>query len=119
MKAALAAARAGGTQTYAALRGAGAGRLALGSLGLVLGLVGLWQFLAHVPTTGWVRVAVWLVAGIAVHDGVLAPLGVVTGWLVTRRTPERVRPLVRAGGLTVLTLLLLVVPLLATGGIRH
>ncbi len=112
-------ARDAGRETYAAVRGAGAGRLVLGSLGLVLGLVGLWQFLAHVPTTGWVRVAVWLVAGIVVHDGVLAPLGVLSGWLVARRAPERTRPLVRVAGLTVLTLVLLVVPLAATGGIRH
>ena len=103
---------------YAAVRGAGPGRLLLGMVGVGLGLVGVWQFVAHVPTTGWVRVVVWLVAGVAVHDGLLAPLGVVSGWLVARRSPEPVRPVVRVAGLALLTVALLVVPLLATGGLR-
>ncbi len=115
----LTAARDASRETYAAVRGAGAGRLLLGAVGVVCVLVGGWQFFAHVPTTGWVRVVLWIGAGIAVHDGVLAPLGVVTGWLVARRTPARARPLVRFVGLALLTLLLLTVPLLATGGIRH
>lgn len=103
---------------YAAVRGAGPGRLLLGILGVVLGLVGGWQFVAHVPPTGWVRVVVWLGAGIVVHDGLLAPLGVVSGWLVARRSPEPVRPAVRFVGLALLTVVLLAVPLLATGGLR-
>ena len=106
-------------EAYAAVRGAGAGRLFLGATGLGLGLVGVWQFVAHVPTTGWVRVVVWLVAGIVVHDGLLAPMGVASGWLVARPSPERVRPVVRLVGLALLTVVLLVVPLLATGGLRH
>jgi hypothetical protein len=106
-------------EAYAAVRGAGPSRLVLGAAGVALGLVGIWQFVAHVPTTGWVRVVVWLAAGIVVHDGVLAPLGVVSGWLVARRSPERARPLVRLVGLSVLTVVLIAVPLLATGGIRH
>ena len=105
-------------EAYAAVRGAGAGRLQLGLAGLGLGLVGIWQFVAHVPTTGWVRVVVWLVAGVVVHDGLLAPLALVSGWLVARRSPERARPVVRFAGLAVLTVGLLLVPLLATGGIR-
>ena len=101
------------------LRDAGPGRLLLGGAGVALGLVGVWQFLAQVPTTGWVRVGIWLVAGVAVHDGVLAPLGVVSGWLVARRAPASARPAVRLAGLAILTVLLLAVPLLATGGLRR
>ncbi|MEO6411205.1 MAG: hypothetical protein ABIO48_01345 [Pedococcus sp.] len=104
---------------YAAVRGAGAGRLLLGAAGVAGVVVGAWQFFAHVPTTGWVRVVLWIGAGIAVHDGVLAPLGVVTGWVFARRAPARAMPVVRVAGLAVLTLILLTVPLLATGGIRR
>jgi len=103
----------------AALRAAGTGRLLLGLAGIGLGLVGVWQFLAHVPSTGWLRVAVWLAAGVAVHDGVLAPLGVVSGRMVGRLSPERARPALRVAGLALLTVALLAVPLLATGGLRR
>ncbi|NYG07923.1 uncharacterized protein (DUF983 family) [Phycicoccus badiiscoriae] len=106
-------------EAYAAGRGAGSGRLLLGVAGVGLGLVGVWQFAAHVPLSGWVRVLVWLVAGVVVHDGLLAPLGVVSGWLVARRTPTPVRSAVRIAGLATLTVVLLLVPLLATGGLRH
>ncbi|MFC7485832.1 hypothetical protein ACOCJ7_04830 [Knoellia sp. CPCC 206453] len=103
---------------YAGAREIGSARLLLGAAGLVFVAVGAWQFVAHVPTSGWLRVGLWIGAGIAVHDGVLAPLGVVTGWLVAHRAPERARPLVRVIGLAVLTLVLITVPLLATGGLR-
>ncbi|EAP98240.1 hypothetical protein JNB_14788 [Janibacter sp. HTCC2649] len=106
------------TTLYAGAREIGPTRLLLGAAGLVFLAVGVWQFLAHVPTSGWLRVGLWIGAGIAVHDGVLAPLGVVTGWLVARRAPERARPVVRVLGLAVLTLVIIAVPLLATGGLR-
>lgn len=108
----------GRTSVYAVAHGLGATRLLLGVLGLALIAVGAWQFLAHVPTSGWLRVGLWIGAGIVVHDGVLAPLGVVTGWLVARQAPERARPVVRMVGLALLTLAVLAVPLLATGGLR-
>lgn len=103
---------------YAGTRDIGSARLLLGAAGLIFLAVGAWQFLAHVPTSGWLRVGLWIGAGIVVHDGVLAPLGVVSGWLVARRAPERARPVVRVLGLALLTLVLIAVPLLATGGLR-
>lgn len=103
----------------AAVRGAGPGRLVLGAAGILFVAVGAWQFFAHVPTTDWLRVVLWFGVGIAIHDGVLAPLGVVTGWVFARRVPPRARPVVRIAGLASLTVLLLTVPLLATGGIRQ
>lgn len=103
---------------YAGARDLGSARLLLGAVGLVFLAVGAWQFLAHVPSSGWLRVGLWIGAGIVVHDGILAPLGVVSGWLLARRTPERARPMVRVVGLAVLTLVLIAVPLLATGGLR-
>lgn len=106
------------TTVYAVAHDLGITRLALGALGLAFLAVGAWQFFAHVPTSGWVRVGLWIGAGIAVHDGVLAPLGVVSGWLVAKRAPEQARPVVRMVGLAVLTLVILTVPLLATGGLR-
>lgn len=106
-------------EAYAGLRGAGAGRLSWGAAGAALVMVGAWQFFAHVPATGWVRVVLWIGAGIAVHDGMLAPLGVVTGWVFVRRVPARSRPVARFAGLAVLTVVLLAVPLLATGGLRQ
>lgn len=104
---------------YAVVRDVGGARLLLAAIGLAFLAVGVWQFVAHVPTTVWLRVGIWVAAGIPVHDGVLAPLGVASGWFVKRRAPERAQPVLRSIGLLVLTLALLTGPLLATGGLRH
>lgn len=66
------------------VRDVGVARLLLVAIGLAFLAVGVWQFVAHVPTNSWMRVGIGIAAGIAVHDGVLAPLGVVSGWLVAR-----------------------------------
>ena len=88
-------------------------------VGVLLGLVGAAAFVTTEPPGQWLRVVVWLVAGVVVHDAVVAPLALALGVGVLGRLPH---PVVRR----VLRFLLLVaaaaavvaVPLLATGGLR-
>ena len=93
-------------------------RRLVGALGVALALLGVWLFVSDVPTSGWVRVLVWLGAGVAVHDGFVAPSAVALGRLVKGRVPPGWLPVVRTGGLAVLTMVLVAIPLLATGGLR-
>ncbi len=93
-------------------------RRVVGALGVVLALLGVWLFVSDVPTSGWVRVVLWLAAGVAVHDGLVAPGAVALGRLMRGRVPARWMPAVRTGGLAALAIAILAIPLLATGGLR-
>ena len=57
--------------------------------------------------TDWPVTAVWLLAGVLLHDLVLVPAVAVVGWLVTRLVPGPLRPVVR-GGLVVAALVTIV-----------
>lgn len=92
-------------------------RVGLVALGLLLGACGLSAFVTAVPPREWVRVVIWLGAGVVVHDAILAPLAVVTGFVVIRTAPAA-RRWATFGALVLAAVLLVLVPLLATGGLR-
>jgi len=93
-------------------------RLLVGTVGVVLLGVGGWLFLADVPVSQWVRALVWLAGGVAVHDGFVAPAAAGLGRLGRGRAPRRLAPVARVAVLGAVTVALLAVPLLATGGLR-
>jgi hypothetical protein len=95
-------------------------RLLLGALGVVLGLVGAWHLLriGQAHPAKLVDVVVWLVAGVLVHDAVVAPLVVVVGVLVVPRLPRSGRPAVVAGLVVLLAVTLVAVPVIGRFGAR-
>lgn len=93
-------------------------RLALGALGLGLVAVGAYAFVLAVPAGQWARVVAWLAGGVVLHDAVVAPVAVVAGLLLLRGRRPWLQRLGRVAGLLVVTLLVVTVPLLATGGLR-
>jgi uncharacterized membrane protein len=78
-------------------------RLALGLAGLALGLFGVYRLLTQVPMADVTVLGIWLVAAVAIHEGVLSPAVVTTGWILGRLVPPRARRYVQgaliAGGL--------------------
>ncbi|MFD5424980.1 hypothetical protein [Streptomyces sp. NPDC127084] len=84
-------------------------RYGLGGLGLVLIGVGAWRVAAQPDP---VDVLVWLAGAAVLHDGILAPLVLVVGLLLVRRSERGVLrgALVVAGSLTLVALPLLVRP---------
>jgi hypothetical protein len=80
-----------------------AARIAFATSGILLGLFGAVQLLTSVPLSSLVGLALWMVALVVVHDGVLSPVVVGLGWLLTRRVPARARRYLQgalvAGGL--------------------
>ncbi len=79
-----------------------AARIAFATSGILLGLFGAVQLLTQVPISSLVALALWMVALVVVHDGVLSPVVVGVGSL-SRRVPARARRYVQgalvAGGL--------------------
>ena len=90
-------------------------RLLIGFLGVAATAYGVWLLLQE-DLTDLVDTAVWLAAGVVLHDFALVPLTLVVGLVLTRMLPANHRALV-AGGLVVLgTLTLLAVPVLGGWG---
>ena len=93
-------------------------RASLVATGVLLALVGAYAFAVAVPPGQWVRVALWTAGGVAAHDGVIAPVAIALGWFLARNAPARRRRVMRTSLLAVTTVVLILVPLLATGGLR-
>ncbi len=94
-------------------------RLLLIAIGLVLALVGAYAFIGAEPVGHWLRVVLWLAAGVVLHDAVVAPLALALGAGVLRQvTHPVVRRVLRAALLLVTAAVVVTVPLLATGGLR-
>jgi hypothetical protein len=90
-------------------------RLLIGFFGIAATAYGAWLLLQE-DLADLVDTAVWLAAGVVLHDFALVPLTLVVGLALTRMLPANYRALA-AGGLIVLgTLTLLAVPVLGGWG---
>lgn len=93
-------------------------RLALGGVGVLIGLYGVFRLLE----LGWdnlVATVVWLAGGVVLHDAVLAPIVVVVCALAVLALRSRPWRAAAAGGLVVLgTVTLTAVPVLGRFGAK-
>lgn len=90
-----------------------AGRIAFATAGVLLGLFGAVQLLTQVPVGSLVGLALWMIAAVVIHDGILSPLVLAVGWFLSRHVPPRARrylqgALVAAGLVTVVALPMIV-----------
>jgi hypothetical protein len=69
----------------------GAWRLILGILGVLVVGYGAVNLLVHVPGQSLVWLAVWMIAAVLIHHGVLSPVVVTVGSLLRRVIPDRGR----------------------------
>lgn len=67
------------------------GRVLLGTGGVVLIGFGAFRLLTEIRGPALEGLATWLVIAVVLHDGVLAPLTAVAGWIVNRVVPGRLR----------------------------
>lgn len=93
-------------------------RFALGGVGVAAMLWAAYLTLTGGKATNPVGVATWLVAGLVLHDAVLAPAVVAAGWVLARVLPPWLRAPVQTGALVVGVLTLASVPLLLGRGRR-
>lgn len=91
-------------------------RAALVGLGVLLAGYGAWLLLTRGHDL--VDVAVWLVAGVLLHDGVLAVLTLVLGTVAVRAAPQPARAPMTVGLVVLGTVTLLAVPVLGRFGAR-
>ena len=93
-------------------------RVALGAGGAVAAAYGAFLLLSRQAFGDWVEVAAWLAVGVVLHDGVLAPLAIGAGLLVSRAVPVAAHAPLAVGAVVLATSTLLAVPVLGRFGAR-
>ncbi len=93
-------------------------RWLLGGLGVATGLYGAWLLLTLQETDQLASVARWLVAGVLLHDVVLAGLVLLVGFAVTRVVPAAARAPVTVAAVVFAPTTLLAVPVLGRFGAK-
>jgi hypothetical protein len=91
-------------------------RLLLGGLGVVVGAYGAWLLLSTQDRDQLVSAGTWLVAGVVLHDGVLAPLVLLVLALGGRLLPAAYRAPAVVGLVVLGSATLLAVPVLLSYG---
>ncbi len=90
-------------------------RVLLGALGVAAAAYGAWSLLGE-GLADTVTAAIWLAAGVVLHDFLLVPLTLAVCWLGARVLPTGGRAAVAAGLVVLGTLTLLAVPVLGGWG---
>jgi hypothetical protein len=94
----------------------GVWRLVLGILGVLAVLYGIVNLLVHIPGQLLVWVAVWLIAAVIIHHGVLSPLVVAVSFLLRRAISDRGRRYLQAALLTALPVTVIAIPMIYRQG---
>lgn len=93
-------------------------RIACAVIGIGLLLYGASQLLLKVPPANLVWIAIWMVALLVIHDGVVAPAVVGLGWVIGTYVPPRGRRYLQAGLIMSAMITVVAVPLILRRGSR-
>lgn len=93
-------------------------RLALGAVGVAIAAYGAWRLWTTSRFDQLLNAGLWLGSGVAVHDALLAPLAIVTGWFLLRALPPWARGAAVVGAILLATLTVVAVPVLGGLGRR-
>lgn len=91
-------------------------RWLLGGLGVALLAYGIWRIFEFADATRPRQLALWLVAALVLHDGILSWLVVGVGWLLARLVPGRARSYLQGGLVTAGLVAAVAVPLIYRRG---
>ena len=91
-------------------------RLVLGILGVLVVLYGVVNLGLHIPiqTLGWV--AVWLVAAVIIHHGLVSPIVIAVSSLLRRLIPDRGRRYLQAALIAAVPVTVIAIPLIYRQG---
>lgn len=91
-------------------------RIILAIAGILLGLFGAYRFFTEIPLPNLIALAVWMVAALLIHDGVLSPLVVGIGYLLRRFVPDRGRRYLQAALIMIGVVTVIAVPMIYLRG---
>jgi hypothetical protein len=87
-------------------------RIVLGVLGISAATYGISQLLTHVPVQSLVLLALWLIAALIIHDGLLSPAVVGIGATLRRYVPDRGRRYLQFGLIMAAMVTVIAVPMI-------
>jgi hypothetical protein len=91
-------------------------RLVLGILGVLVVLYGIVNLVVHVPvqSLGWL--AVWVIAAVLIHHGVLSPVVIAVGSLLRRVIPDRGRRFLQVALIMAVPVTVIAIPMIYRQG---
>jgi hypothetical protein len=87
-------------------------RIVLGVVGVGIGTYGISQLLTQVPRQTLMLLALWLIAALIIHDGLLSPAIVGVGAALRRYVPDRGRRYLQFGLIMAAIVTVVAVPLI-------
>jgi hypothetical protein len=87
-------------------------RIILAVVGVGVGAYGLFQLLSQLPRQTLVLLALWLIAALIIHDGLLSPAVVAVGAALRRYVPDRGRRYLQFGLIMAAMVTVIAVPLI-------
>jgi hypothetical protein len=87
-------------------------RIILGVVGIGVGTYGIFQLLTQLPRQTLVLLALWLIAALIIHDGLLSPAVVGVGAALRRYVPDRGRRYLQFGLIMAAMVTVIAVPLI-------
>ena len=87
-------------------------RIVLAVVGIGTGTYGISQLLTQVPRQTLMLLALWLIAALIIHDGLLSPAIVVVGAALRRYVPDRGRRYLQFGLIMAAMVTVIAVPLI-------
>jgi hypothetical protein len=94
----------------------GVWRIVLSVLGVLAVLYGIVNLVVHIPGPTLLWVAVWLVAAVLIHHGVLSPVVVAVSSLLRRVVPDRGRRYLQAALITAVPVTVIAIPMIYRQG---
>lgn len=86
-------------------------RVAIGALGVLLGLFGVFRLITQVPSSDLFVLVIWFAGALVIHDGVLSPIVVGAG-VALERVPPRARRFLQAALVAVALISAIVLPMI-------
>jgi hypothetical protein len=87
-------------------------RIVLGVVGIGIGTYGISQLLTQLPRQTLVLLALWLIAALIIHDGLLSPAVIGVGAALRRYVPERGRRYLQFGLIMAAMVTVIAVPMI-------
>jgi hypothetical protein len=91
-------------------------RIILAIGGIALGAFGIFRLATEIPLHNLLILAVWLVAGLIIHDAVMEPSVIGVGWLLRRYIPDRGRRYVQIALIMIVPVAVIAIPMIFLRG---